>query len=475
VEEAASGSPLFLGVREIRTVEEAAAYLERLINVEKQPGLPYERLGLEPVRELLARLDDPHHQLPVIHVGGSKGKGSTVLFIESIARAAGLRVGAFTSPHLERWTERFRIGGAEVPDDHLIAAVERLRPHVDALRTANPGAAPTFFDATTAAAFLLFAEARVDCAVIEVGLGGRLDSTNVVAPVVTCVTSIELEHTDTLGDNLAAIAREKAGILKPGVPVVAGLLPPPARVALLERAKAIGTRIAWLGSDFDVEVCEAGSTGLSLRWLDGPLVVDARVPVIGEHQAANAAMAAACIRRTRWLSDDEVGPVVATGLAAAVLPGRVEILGRSPWRVVDSAHTNASVQALVRALGMLPHRSRHLVLSVSAGKDMASMLRALLPGAASVTVTRAEPTRSLPPETLAAAVRTAAPNVSLRVVPDPRRAVAEARANLASDDLLCATGSVYLAGIARRVLRQEDRPRPAAVGRRKTRAAHGDP
>jgi len=468
-----ASSFLEAGGREIRTVEEAAAYLEALINVEKQPDVPYARLGLIPIRRLLARLDDPHRRLRVIHIGGSKGKGSTALFVEAIARAAGLRVGTFTSPHLERWTERFRIDGREVPGEHLATVVARLRPHVDALRDTDPANAPTFFDATTAAAFLLFAEAPVDVAVVEVGLGGRLDSTNVVAPAVTCVTSVELEHTDKLGDSLLAIGREKAGILKSGAPSVAGALPAPARAALLERAGVVGTEIAWLGSDFGFELHEAGPAGLSLHLHDGSLSVDVIAPVVGEHQAANAAMAAACVRRARWVAEDDLGRVVAAGLASAELPGRVEILGRRPWRVVDGAHTRASAQALARALATLPHRSLHLILSISAGKDVASLLASLLPGAASVTVTRAEPTRSLPPDALAAAVRGVAPGLPLRVVPDPRRAIGEALADLAPDDLLCATGSVYLAGIARSVLRREGRPPSPVVEPPPTRAVHG--
>jgi dihydrofolate synthase/folylpolyglutamate synthase len=249
--------------------------------VEKQPGVPYERLGLTAIRRLLERLDDPQKGLRVIHVAGSKGKGSTALFAEAICRAAGERVGSFTSPHLERWTERFRIDGREVTGERLAAAVSRLQPHVDALRAEDRGSAPTFFDATTAAALLLFSEAEVDRVVLEVGLGGRLDSTNVVVPAVTCVTSIELEHTEKLGDSLAEIAREKAGILKAGVPAVAGDLPAPARTVLAERAREIGTEVAWLGSDFDVEVAAAGPDGLALRLRDGPLALDAQVPVLG--------------------------------------------------------------------------------------------------------------------------------------------------------------------------------------------------
>jgi len=193
--------------RPIETAAQAGAWLSGLVNLEMQPALPSSRIDLAAIRALTRRLGNPERGLPVIHIGGSKGKGSTALFVESILRAAGRRVGTFTSPHLECWTERFRLDGADVSGPRLAAAVDRLRPHVEALREEMPDRAPSFFDATTAAALLLFAEARVDFAVLEVGLGGRLDSTNICEPLLTCITSIELEHTDRLGTTLAEIAR----------------------------------------------------------------------------------------------------------------------------------------------------------------------------------------------------------------------------------------------------------------------------
>jgi dihydrofolate synthase/folylpolyglutamate synthase len=423
-----------------------------LIDVEKQPDVPYERLGLEPIRNLLARLDDPHVGLPVIHIAGSKGKGSTALLVEAIALAAGERVGTYTSPHLERWTERFRINGREVAGDRLAAAVARLKPHVDAMRANDRASAPTFFDATTTAALLLFAEANLDRVVLEVGLGGRLDSTNIVTPAVTCVTSIELEHTDKLGHEISEIAREKAGILKSGVPAVAGRLPADARSVLESRAQELASEIAWLGEDFTADIRRAGPNGLLVGLRDGPIEFEVELPLLGAHQAANAALALACARRAGISTDTGLAAVARSGLASARLPGRVEVLGHAPTLIVDAAHTAVSARALAAVLESLPRRRCHLVLSVSAGKDTDSILAALLPGADCVTVTCAAPRRSLASETLAAAVREASPELELSVEPDPQRAVRAARAELAADDLLCATGSVYLAGIARAVL-----------------------
>jgi dihydrofolate synthase/folylpolyglutamate synthase len=417
----------------IRSVEDAAAYLEGLINLERRPDLGPERLGLGPIRRLLQRLDGPERGLSILHVAGSKGKGSTCLFAESILRAAGERVGTFTSPHLERWTERFRVDGREVAPERLTAAVAALRPHVDALRAEDPDEAPTFFDATTAAALLVFAEARVDRAILEVGLGGRLDSTNAVDPAVTCITSIELEHTDKLGESLAEIAGEKAGILKPGVPCVMGRLPAEAETVVMRRARELGTPLARLGVDFEAVPAEA-------------------IGVLGSAQRDNAALARAMVGALGTWAPERLAEISARGLRAARLPGRVELLAREPWIVVDSAHTSASARVLAEALAALPARRRHLLLSVSGGKDLGAILAALLPGAARVTVTCSEPHRSMPAAELGARVRAAAPDLEIAVIDDPHEAVRAARGALAPGDLLCAAGSIYLAGIARPLL-----------------------
>ena len=437
----------------IRTLDDATAFLEGLINHERQPDANYSRFDLTPIRRLLARVGEPQTQLSIVHVAGSKGKGSTALLTEAVLRAAGERVGTFTSPHLSQWTERFRIDGREVDGAALAAVLERLRPHVAASCDEDPERAPTFFDVTTAAAFLLFAEATLDRVVLEVGMGGRLDSTNVVDPAVACVTTIELEHTDKLGDTLAAIAAEKAGIVKAGRPVVVGALAPEAEAVVLAHAHAVGAPARVLGRDFGAALRSADLDGLSLHLRDGDFAVDATLPLLGVHHAANAALAVACVRALRAHGDATLADAVRRGFASALLPGRVEVLSRAPWIVVDAAHTAASARALAAALALVPRTVTHLVLSISAGKDLAAILDALLPLADRVTVTRAEPTRSLDPAEIAAAARAARPGLALRAVPNPHLALRAARETTAPDGLLVATGSVYLAGIARRLWR----------------------
>jgi dihydrofolate synthase/folylpolyglutamate synthase len=448
-----------------RALADAAAYLEGLIDFEKKRAGMRARLSLAPIRALLDRLGAPERGMSMLHVAGSKGKGSTALFAEALLRAAGARTGVFTSPHLERWTERFRIDGAEVAPERLADAVARMRPHVEALRAAGGDTVPTFFDATTAAALLLFREAEVDRVVLEVGLGGRLDSTNAVAPAACCITSIELEHTDVLGATLAEIAGEKAGILKPGVPAVCGALAPEALGVVERRAAELGCALARIGHEIEVSAEGDPLEGARVSIRDGAFALEAPLTVPGVHQAQNAALAVAAVRRMLGSEADDAAlrERFARGLAAARLPGRVEVLSRDPWVIVDAAHTAASARALSDVLARLA-RPVDFVISVSAGKDTQKIFEALLPHARSLTLTRAEPIRSLDPADVAKLAAAARSDLPLRVVPNPHLALRAAREALRPDAALCATGSVYLAGIARSVL-GETSPAPGAVAR----------
>jgi dihydrofolate synthase/folylpolyglutamate synthase len=351
-------------------------------------------------------------------------------------------VGVFTSPHLHSWTERFRIGGRDVDGSALAKAVTQLRPHVEWLRDNDPENAPTFFDATTAAALLIFAEAHLDYAILEVGLGGRLDSTNIVMPRVTCITSIELEHTDKLGTTLAAIAGEKAGIVKPRIPCVIGRLAPEAERVIRDRARELDAPVLRLGVDF-------------------PSLDPSELTVLGRHQADNAAIALAAIG---LLGEPGLGGFLAaarTGIADTRLPGRLEVLGDDPWVIVDGAHTRASACALAEILAECEFDRATLLLSVSGGKDLAAILDALLPQVDEVVVTRAEPDRSLPAEELAQAIRTIDPSIAVRVIPDPQKAAREAHRTTGPGHLLVAAGSIYLAAAARTEWKKNTNPKPS--------------
>lgn len=426
---------------------QAEAWLASLINVEKMPDLRRARLSLEPVRRLLREVGNPERELRIFHIAGSKGKGSVALFAEAMLRAAGRRTGAFTSPHLVSWVERFRIDGRAVEGDRLAEAVTRIRPIAERLRE-EPDA-PSFFDVTTALALMLFAEARVEAVLLEVGLGGRLDSTNVVTPEVTCVTSIELEHTDKLGTTLAAIAGEKAGIAKPGVPMIMAPLAPDAARTVEAHCARVGAPLVRVGEEVRCSVGMESGAFARVRIEDGPIDVTATLGTPGRHQATNAAVALAGVRRLGIATDAELERVAAEALAGCMLPARVEVVSEAPLVVIDGAHTEASARALRQVLDALAAVKGRFVLSVSAGKDLAQILAALLPHASEAIVTRADPHRSLAEKDLAAAIREQAPDLPLRIVSDPVEAVREGRRDLPPEGLLCVTGSIYLAGIAR--------------------------
>ena len=433
----------------------AAAYIESLIRSEPRVRDARERRGLAPMEELLRRLGAPHRGLRCVHIAGSKGKGSTALLAEAALEGLGIRTGTYTSPHLEEWTERFRIEGRPISEDRLNRTIERVRPQVEGLTHECPELAPSFFDVLSAAALLLFRDARIDCAILETGLGGRLDSTNVVRPAVTCITTIEREHTARLGNEISGIAREKAGIVKPGIPLVLGRVPAAAESVIRARAREVEAEVFGLDAELGAKFVTTKG-GCLLRMPAGggqPLEVELRHPA--PFLAHNAALALACVDRLGLLCAPRARERAAHAVAAATLPGRAEILACAPFVVVDGAHTRESAAALSALLDSLAHDAMDLVVSLGADKEAGEVLPELLARARRVYATTAEPSRSLPAETLAQALRELAPALPVRSIGKPASALREALRPLAARDLLCITGSMYLAGAARRILREE--------------------
>ena len=454
----------------------AAAYIESLIRPEASGREARERRGLAPMEALLRRLGDPHRGLRCVHIAGSKGKGSTALLIEAALQGLGIRTGTYTSPHLEEWTERFRLEGRPISDALLQRTIERVRPQVERLSRECPELAPSFFDVLSAAALLLFRESRVDCAILETGLGGRLDSTNVVRPAVTCITTIEREHTARLGNEIPGIAREKAGIIKAGVPLVLGRVPSEAERVIRERAGEMEATVFGLDAELGAEIVSA-RRGRLLRMPAGatePLEVELRHPA--PFLAHNAALALACVERLGLFAAAGARDRAARAVAGASLPGRGEILARSPLVVVDGAHTRESAAALSGLLDTLDHDAMDLVVSLGADKDAGEVLPVLLARARRVYATTAEPTRSHPAEVLAQALRSLSPSLPVRAIEDPACALREALRPLSPGDLLCVTGSMYLAGAARRTLREALDGPPCRPGGRapKISASHSD-
>ena len=405
----------------LRTYRDATGLLESLVRTPPRTRDERERLGLSPIESLLDRIGNPHRGLAAIHITGSKGKGSTALYVEALLSAAGLRAGTFTSPHLEDWNERIRVAGSPIDRSRFVEALERVRPAIAELHRADADSAPAFFDALVAAAFSVFAGARVDIAVIEAGIGARLDPTRVCRAVATCVTGVELEHTDRLGSTIADIAREKSAIVRPGIPLVTGSMPEAARVVLEHEAARAGAPQRRLGREITIRrgdtlpstdaapndsgrqskrgrtAAPAGpmrDTGVvEIVLPDRAIAVALRQP--GRHMVENAALALALANEVgalRRLDDDAAG----AALEATILPGRTEVLREAPLVIADGAHTRASIEALVEVLASPPPAKFVAVVSVTRGKDAAHMLRPLVRRAEAVIATAAEPSRSLP-------------------------------------------------------------------------------
>ncbi|MCL4228195.1 MAG: bifunctional folylpolyglutamate synthase/dihydrofolate synthase [Myxococcales bacterium] len=391
------------------------ALLERLLAA-RRAGIV---LGLDRVTAVLARLGHPERRLGLVaHVGGTNGKGSTAAMVAALAAASGRRTALYGSPHLASLRERFVVDGAPAAEDAVVAA--------GAAVAAAGGDALTFFEQVTAMAFVLFAEAGVEVAVLEVGLGGRLDATNVVAAPVAAVTGVALDHQALLGADLAAIAGEKAGIFKPGQDAVIGRSGEPEAVPLLRaRARAAGARVRVVT---EAEVAAAPTPGLA-----------------GAHQRANAACALAVVEALARLepglvrSPDEQ----ARALAAVRHPGRLEVVAAAPTVLLDGAHNPHAAAALARDLAARPERPRVLVLAVSADKDVAGIARPLVGAVERVIASRYAQARGLDPETLAAVAGTA------DLAPSLDAAVDQARALAGPGGLVVVAGSLYAVGEVR--------------------------
>ena len=442
----------------LRTYRDAADFLESLVRTPPRTRGERERLGLSPIRSLLDRIGNPHRGLAAIHITGSKGKGSTALYTEALLTTAGLRTATFTSPHLEHWNERIRVAGAPIDGAEFVEALERVRPAITELQHADADAAPAFFDALVAAAFSVFASDPVDIAVVEAGIGARLDPTRVCRAVATCVTGVELEHADRIGPTIADIAREKAAIARPGVPLVTGSMPDAARTVLEREAARAGAPLLRLGRDITIRrnvtiaAPGAGTCPAEIALAERVVPVALRQP--GRHMLENAALALSLANEVGALSrlDDAAA---GAALEAVVLPGRAEVLREAPLVIADGAHTRASVEALLEILDARAPARLVAVVSVTRGKDAAQVLSPLTRRAHTVIATTAEASRSLPAAELARNLRASGSCAGIASIDAPSDAIRAAVRVAGRDGMVCVTGSMYMAGAARRVLRTE--------------------
>ncbi len=442
--------------KEFGSYDAAMAYLTGLINYERAAPGKYSdaNFDLRGMARLLASTGNPHRGIKAIHVAGTKGKGSTCIMAAAILERARHKVGLYTSPHLVDWEERIVVNGRQIPKRRMTKILGQLCPRIEHLKKTTTTASPTFFEVLTTLGWLHFLHEKVDYAVVEVGMGGRLDATNVINPRVCAITTVSYDHMRHLGKTLGRIAYEKAGIIKNGVPVVCGLQRPAAIPVIRREARKKQAPLYVLGEDFGITNERLGATGSTfdvVTW--GRRYSRLALPAIGRHHIVNAAVAVAIVEVLRERDGLTIGAdELRAGLLSVRLPGRTQIVARNPLLVIDGAHNVVSLAALREALKSLKYGRCILVFGAMRDKDIGRMFREITPVADRLVLTSIDyPRAALPEELAARAKRVFRGPVFLE--PTPTDALARARTLAAAEDLIAVTGSLYLAGEFLKLLR----------------------
>lgn len=429
------------------TYEDAVDYIYSFTDYEKKSSYRYapETFDLARVEKLLVSLNNPHQRFKSIHIAGTKGKGSVAAMSESILRAAGYRTGLYTSPHLHTFRERIQVNGRLIPQETVASLTEQLQPLVSQVEGL------TTFEIITALGFLYFVERGVEFAVLEVGMGGRLDATNVVNSLVDIITSLSYDHTHILGETLPLIAREKAGIIKSKALVVSAPQVPEAMAVIEEVCREKDAELTVIGRDWTWEVGEANLEGQWFRVTTNELRVTSYelwIPLLGRHQLINATVVVAAIEKLRQRGINISEASVREGLRQVRWPGRLEILGRRPLVVADCAHNADSAGKLKAALEEL-FTYRHLILifGASTDKDIEGMMRELFPLAHQVIVTQARHARATDSCVLQQKALTLRREVMVSDSVDGALSLALETAG--PQDLICVTGSIFVVAEAR--------------------------
>jgi dihydrofolate synthase/folylpolyglutamate synthase len=407
------------------------------------------KFGLETMQQICAALDHPEHSFQSAIVAGTNGKGSVTAMTSAGLHAAGIRTARYTSPHLERLEERFVIGEREVDSAALEDAAASVRDAVERLTRQGTINQPTFFECATAIAFELFRRARVEIAVIEVGLGGRLDATNVITPVAAAITSIDFDHQDLLGTTLPEIAREKAGVIKPGIPVVVGPMPADADDVIQRACQDRGARYIRALDRVSVVEAEVGDrTRVSLQTIETELA-NITLALPGRHQVANAAVALCLMEELKVPATS-----IEAGLAGARWPGRLEAMTfRGADVLLDAAHNPAGARALADYLRERKWNGVTLVFGAMHDKDVAGILSVLTPFARTIICTTAPNPRALAADALAeiaSSLPSTSARIDVRAIADPREAM---RAACSAGGPIVVSGSIFLVGSVRGILR----------------------
>lgn len=404
------------------------------------------KLGLSSTENLLEKLGRPHEKIPILHLAGTNGKGSVGASVTSILSEAGYKVGFYTSPHLVSFRERFVIGGDMINANDVVDLAERV------WNVCVEEEPPTFFEFVTAMAFLYFAEADVDLAVMETGLGGRLDATNVATPIVSVITNISLEHTEYLGPTLAHIAMEKAGIIKTGVPVITGEKRPGVKEIFRRVADEKNAGLIINGRDFRTR--RNPSNGFNYYGLKSDYK-NLETALLGRHQVGNAALALAAVEllADHGLKADE--PEIRRGLKNVRWPGRAELLEGKPSIMLDGAHNPAAARVLGELLAELEYDEIHVVMGVMADKDIDQVMAPIVPFADKLYLTRPEYIRAAEPSVLKAFAKKYY-HGPVYENPSLPEAIEAARDAAGERDLVLITGSLFTVGEARGYLLGDD-------------------
>ena len=448
------------GKQPFRSYESALRYIFSQTDYEQMLRVRYNRdtFNLNRMRLLLRKLNSPHTGIQAVHIAGTKGKGSTATMLAEMLQACGHKVGLYTSPHICDVRERIKVNGEMISQAALTRLICRVHPHIEKMSDK-----PTFFEIFTALAFRHFADEKVYVAVIETGLGGRLDSTNVLKPIVCGLTSISKDHMHQLGDNLAKIAAEKAGIFKANTPVISVPQAPEAKRVLIKAAKAARSQLMFTGEDieFSVRVESSREDGCHTRiCLTTPRsrFEHLPVPLLGEHQALNCGLALALLDQLKEKGMDIDDEQAVKGLAGVYVPGRMEILHEAPRILVDGAHNAASIQALMRAIGQhLPYDSMVMIFGCASDKDIAGMMDQISTGADKVIFTRTgNNPRAADPKELAEAYLECCGREA-QIAENLVEAIRIADSAVSREDIICITGSFYLVGEAKALLQEKRR------------------
>ena len=433
--------------------KEAIAYLFDRTDYEKEERVRYNvtTFSLERMEKLLSLVGDPHTKIKTVHIAGTKGKGSTATMLAKMLEANGLTVGLYTSPHLVHLHERIVVNSQMISEAEMLELLNRIYGPVEKLTKTDP---PTFFEIMTTLAFLHFADRKIDIGVIETGMGGRLDSTNVILPEVVGITSLSIDHKLQLGETLDLIAMEKAGVLKRGVPAITVEQEPMAMNVLRAQATAMKAPLSVTGSDIDFSCRfetsrEHGPHTRICLTTPTSRFEHLRVPLHGRHQAINCGLALALLDKLKAAGYEIDNDKAAAGLNDVRLAGRMEMICEDPRIMIDGAHNAASIRALIHAIGQnIPYDSMVVIFGCNSDKDIKGMLAELQYGADKVIFTRSNSVKAMSPQDLADAY-TELCGKMCQTASCLGEALQLARSAIGREDLICITGSFYLIGQAK--------------------------